>query len=433
MSEYSVTRERTLEAPVERVFRTLTEPGEVVRVFPLDEVHAEMRVGGAYVIHGCLADHPFTDHGVSEVLEPPRRFRYHYWSTNHGTEDVPENRMAIDYLVESAGEGRSRLTLSHENLLTAERQAMMEGAWDFLLECLRGHVESPPGDDAPRVEVWQSGSLSRAFRVSLHDFLDHAYGPDGDARLAARLEGKPDLEVRSGRDGETALHAATRRRRLEAVRLLLEAGAEIDARDGNGKTAYAHAHRRGFTEVAHLLEQRGASRELAPADRLAVALTSGDLEAAHRLLDEHPGIARTGNPAEDRLLADLAGREATEPVKLLVEAGADLTAPGLDDGTPLHQAAWFGQPESARILVAARAPLEIFESTHQSSPLGWAVHGSRYSGGAEERQEAYVEIVRLLLDAGAKLEYPEGENRAAFRERLLRDATPAVREILEGC
>ena len=157
---------------------------------------------------------------------------------------------------------------------------------------------------------------------------------------------------------------------------------------------------------------------------------NGRLDEARVILGAHPGAARTGNPEEDRLLADAAGRHETEAVALLLSAGADLTATGLDSGTPLHQAAWFGQPANARGLIDAGAPLDVFDSTHDSSPLGWAVHGSRYSGGADENRDAYVELVRMLLETGASLRYPGRPRSAAYLRRLRRDATPWVLEYL---
>ena len=265
----------------------------------------------------------------------------------------------------------------------------------------------------------------------LHDFLDDGYGPGGDAELARRLEAGEDLSARAGAAAETPLHVAARRRRLEAVRRLLDHGADIDARTAGGKTAYAHAARRGFSELASLLAERGADTTLTPADRLAVAVVGGRLEEARRLLEAHPGCARTGNPEEDRLLADVAGRTGAAPVALLITAGADLTATGLDEGTALHQAAWFGQPDNARLLLEAGAPLDVFDACHDSSPLGWAVHGARYSGGARDRSDAYVEVVRRLLEAGAGLHYPGRPDDDAFLNRLMADATPAVLPLLQ--
>ena len=212
--------------------------------------------------------------------------------------------------------------------------------------------------------------------MNLHEFLDCNYGPSGDALLRERLaQGE---ESSAFVHGETPLHVATRRRRRNAVAILLDHGADMDAKNGDGKTAYAHALRRGFHEVAQLLAERRADTGLNDADRLAVAVVGGQFDDARVLLMQNPGAVRTGNPEEDRLLADVAGRNDSRAVTVLIEAGADLTAPGLDSGTPLHQAAWFGQPANARLLIEAGAPLDVFDRIHESSPLGWAVHGSDY-------------------------------------------------------
>lgn len=270
-----------------------------------------------------------------------------------------------------------------------------------------------------------------ASRTTLHELLDFNYGEDGDAVLRRMLDAGADLNTRAAPHSETPLHVATRRRRTSAIVILLGRGADIDATTAGGKTAYAHAVRRKFDDVADVLRAHGASTVLNEPDRLAVAIVNGRLDEARTILASLPGAARTGNPEEDRLLADVAGRDDTGPVETLIGAGASLTAPGLDDGTPLHQAAWFGQPNNARLLIDAGAPLEIFDAVHESSPLGWAVHGSRYSGGAEERQDAYVALVRMLLAAGSSFQHPGDPQGDRYRRRLLQDASPQVREILE--
>jgi ankyrin repeat protein len=267
--------------------------------------------------------------------------------------------------------------------------------------------------------------------MTLHELLDHNYGVDGDNVLRRMLDGGADPNARDGPQSESPLHVATRRRRAKAAAILLDRGAEIDATTAGGKTAYAHAVRRGFDDMAELLRLRGADVELNVADRFAVAIVSGSLDDARSILSAHPAVARTGNPEEDRLLADIAGRGDPRPVELLINAGADLTAPGLDDGTPLHQAGWFGQPANARLLIDAGAPLEIFDATHHGSPIGWAVHGSRYSGGADERQDAYVALVQMLLDAGASLHHPDQSPTDTYIRRLLDDASSQVRKLLQ--
>ncbi|MDH3592164.1 MAG: GNAT family N-acetyltransferase, partial [Planctomycetota bacterium] len=284
-------------------------------------------------------------------------------------------------------------------------------------------------DDADDGPVWRWER--KANEIPLHEWIDLHYGDDGDAELARRLDvGGEDLDARRGTRSETPLHVAVRRRRVGATTILLDRGADIDARTAGGKTAYAHAARRGFSELVDQLATRGADIALSDADRFGVAVVNGRLDEARDLLAAHPDVVRTGNPEEDRLLADVAGRDATEPVAWLIEAGADLTATGLDGGTPLHQAAWFGQPEHVRLLLAAGAPFEVFDPVHQSSPLGWAVHGSRHSGGAEAREAKYVECARRLLKAGAHLYYPGEPEDDAFLRRLLRDASSSVEALL---
>jgi ankyrin repeat protein len=257
--------------------------------------------------------------------------------------------------------------------------------------------------------------------MDLHQFLDWSYG--GDDALRALLQGGADPNQPHGPRAETALHVAARRRRPRAVEILIAHGAERQARTAGGKTAYAHAVRRGFDDVVAALGG-GDSGELTDADRLAVALVGGRIDEGRAIIAAHPAAARTGNPEEDRLLSDVAGRPGTERVQLLIDAGADLAATGMDGGTALHQAAWFGQPDNARLLIAAGAPLDVFDECHGSSPLGWAVHGSRFSGDADARQDTYVELVVMLLNAGS------GLRDQAYLQRLLREASPQVAAVL---
>lgn len=135
-----VRKEVVLAAPPARVFAALVDPSQLTAYWPFTAVESAGVVGGTIVFHGEVAGQAFTDSGVIEAFEPACHFRYRYWSTNHGTEDRLENRMVVDYRLQSDGEG-CRLSVTHENLLASERVAMMDGVWDFLLGQLRAHVE----------------------------------------------------------------------------------------------------------------------------------------------------------------------------------------------------------------------------------------------------------------------------------------------------
>lgn len=261
----------------------------------------------------------------------------------------------------------------------------------------------------------------------LHWLLDWNY-----TRTAVEwiLERGASPDVRVGRFGESALHVAVRRRRLDATELLLDHGADLDARTVGGKSAYSHARCRGFDDVAQLLAARGADASLTAADELAVALVGNDLERARTLIDADPGLVPDLGPEDSRILPDLAGRPMAGAVELLLDAGADISARGLDGGTALHQAAWFGQPEVAHRLISRGAPLDLRGDDHDSTPLGWAAHGSRHSGGADGRAELYAEIAEMLLLAGASMARPADPSRDPHGRWLFRKASPAVAEVL---
>ena len=80
-----------------------------------------------------------------------------------------------------------------------------------------------------------------------------------------------------------------------------------------------------------------------------------------------------------------------EKVKELIEAGADVNAKDLIDGTTsLHWAAYFGHKEIVELLLKSGSKVDA-KSNNGNTPLYWAA----YSG-----QE---EVIELLITKGAKV------------------------------
>ncbi|MEZ5041366.1 MAG: ankyrin repeat domain-containing protein [Saprospiraceae bacterium] len=263
----------------------------------------------------------------------------------------------------------------------------------------------------------------------LHYLLDWAYDP---VKMDEVLKNGADPNERYWKYEETALHVAVRRRRLDCIDVLLSYGAAIDAKTKGGKTAYAHAIRRGFTEISDHLAALGADTGLNTADELAVVLCKHDLDQAQAILATHPGLVVNMNAEEARILPDLAGRPMPAAVGLLLDAGIDITSRGLDEGTALHMSAWFGQLEVTRLLIARNAPLDIQGDLHNMSPLGWVVHGSVYSGSAESHKMDYAEIARALLEAGASLAHPSEPEKDPHGSWLLEKVSKEVEKVLRA-
>jgi len=59
----------------------------------------------------------------------------------------------------------------------------------------------------------------------------------------------------------TPLHLASGSGHIDLVRLLLERGADVEARDEDGRTAYQLTVRRGMVEISELLSKHGVHGE----------------------------------------------------------------------------------------------------------------------------------------------------------------------------
>lgn len=257
----------------------------------------------------------------------------------------------------------------------------------------------------------------------LHWVLDVRFS---EGALDGLLERGADIGLPAGPMGETPLHVAVRRRRREAVQRLCDAGVDLDAVTTGGMTAYRHAVRRNFPEIADMLRERGADATQTAGDELALALHARDWDTARGLVQRASEPFSEWNAEECRLLPDLAGTDKVEAVQILLDAGIGIESRGLEDGTALHQAAWFGQPEMIAMLLERGARIDVRGEAYDSTPLGWAAHGSAYSGGAGSRQDAYVKIVELLLAAGAS--FPGDED--VHDHPQLGDASEAVAAVL---
>jgi ankyrin repeat protein len=161
------------------------------------------------------------------------------------------------------------------------------------------------------------------------------------------------------------------------ARPLLAHGAEVNGLGGHpvfgGRTPYEMALLNGHTEVAEILAAAGASTVLEGMDAFTAACMRGDADAVAGFGPELPARARARHP---ELINTAAGQRKPAAVRLLAGLGFDVNH--RRRSTPLHEAAWNDDVETARTLIELGADPTIKDTEHDSTPLGWAEYGGKH-------------------------------------------------------
>ena len=135
MSGLAIEREVLIDAPIQVVWRTITEPDQMSQWFA-EQVELVIEPGA----HGYMG---FGDQGgpvVVETVDPPARFSFR-WNHPIGEEPVAGNSMLVEFTLTPEGSERTRLRVSesgHELLAwpDAEKQRYTEEHWDGWAEYL---------------------------------------------------------------------------------------------------------------------------------------------------------------------------------------------------------------------------------------------------------------------------------------------------------
>jgi cytohesin len=220
-------------------------------------------------------------------------------------------------------------------------------------------------------------------------FLEAARLGDGDAVRAALA--KDSLLVRATGDyAKTALHFAAEKDHLEVAEILVNAGADLEARTNWNATPFDWAAAMGGSRVADLLLSRGASgltvitaASLGKLADVRAILDGGADLATHRRRDAPAtpdrywpaGTAHIRGDVLSDALYGAARNGHTETVAYLLERGADIDARGVFGATGLHWAAINGHRETVEFLVAHGADLSIGDPEFAATPEGWAREG----------------------------------------------------------
>jgi uncharacterized protein YndB with AHSA1/START domain len=116
----TIDRDVLIEAPVEVVWRIITEPDQITRWFA-DRVELVVEPGA----RGYMG---FGDQGgpvVVEVVDPPTRFSFRWNDSSGGGEPAAGNSMLVEFTLTPEGDERTRLRVvesGHESLAWPEAE-----------------------------------------------------------------------------------------------------------------------------------------------------------------------------------------------------------------------------------------------------------------------------------------------------------------------
>jgi ankyrin repeat protein len=163
-------------------------------------------------------------------------------------------------------------------------------------------------------------------------------------------------------------------------------------------SAFDIARKRGHKHVLDLLQARAS-----PLERLLDALWAGDEAAADAVLAAEPALVQQAPASLHRLVADAARNNKTAAVKAMLARGFLVTARAQHGAMPLHWAAFHGNPEMVRDVLAHDPPLDARDHDHNGPPMGWAINGAlhQWRGISTGR---HADCARLLLDAGCEVD-----------------------------
>lgn len=259
-------------------------------------------------------------------------------------------------------------------------------------------------------------------------------------RESIKLLVEKGVNVNAKRSGRDTMYQYMLSQRIiddDLIKLMLDRGADVNARDNRGRTILEIAIRMLDEELMQHLVNVGADLTLKNEEGktpLLQAIYTGSARCVDLLLKAGSDVNAVDKRGKTALL-EAAEHGYIAIIRLLMKAGADINNnKDREGGTALHRAAKKGHTELVKLLLEAGANVNT-EDRQGSTPLSFAAAkgnteiveillkaGAGNGADTEEKDSLLLDavdrgesdIVRLLLKAGANINTKDRQGRTAL-------------------
>jgi ankyrin repeat protein len=274
-------------------------------------------------------------------------------------------------------------------------------------------------------------------RSPLHTLL---YGRDRQSvNRGVRLLLERGADVNARDKGHQTPLLAVRYESSDLVRFLLEHGADPNLEDGGGKTplhilsghGVSDHHRADYILAAQLLLERGAYVNARDDDHQTPLLLAMQYDRSDLVLFllEHgadPNLEGASGKTPLHMLSDCRADCILVVAQSLLERGADVNALDKDHQTPLLLAARYERSDLVRFLLEHGADPNL-EGAGGKTPLHM-LSGHRVS---DYHRADYILVAQLLLERGAYVNARDDDHQTPLLLAMQYDRSDLVRFLLE--
>ena len=275
-----------------------------------------------------------------------------------------------------------------------------------------------------------------------------ALGDPGAARLLLSYHADPNAKREPDGGESTPLQCAARTGNLEVAQLLINAGADVNAKGKSGRTPLTFAVLSGYLDMTRLLIEKGADVNTQDAEGVSpldYAAWQGSLDMvamlhAHGALLNKPATQTGATP-----INEAAYRGNTAAVQYLVQFHPNLDIPDKKGYGPLENAIRMGKEDSALLLLQAQPQLSenalrmavkkdesrLIQELLRRKDGSLAMLQSGVTPLGLAASEGSVNVARLLLESGVEVDAMSKDGATPLEEASIRGITPIVLLLLD--